>query len=499
VALNFPGPLSIAVAFVWKSDVIGTPVFKVPGRLAVANDRVTEFTINGSGGGTSITIGRRATKKNPLFDTNLNVYRTDKVSGAALDKILAAGSGAKFQTDLTFGFETFFDVMLQHLTNTDGTENNLGKPKDEAPVLATFVHSVKKSTIHIDYQSDVQKAVALPCSLVDSDVKPGKKGKPPEVKLVFEIDLLTGIDDKKREIMRKFIAMDWSELAHKGDHRITPQPAFVRVWWTNVMAYLCNHTDITRGERIRRAIVGRHQGKTARALSSDCRNDIDANIITANHWGQAREDMKTERYQRLLSDLFGTLHQTRWFASPVNFSRNISTVAKLDSDQDAALTLQYGAGHCGEHSGVSFSILRELAKTPGNNVSHVVKTGNANIDHAFVVYNLELKESVLTLVSDAQNSRASLGDQILVFDLKKAIADNPTREGFLMDPYLDASVAKPTARELLDALNNKRRKASGKDTDFLALDDFFPAAPAPAQTDLTGAPLAERKKKVRHV
>ena len=167
--------------------------------------------------------------------------------------------------------------------------------------------------------------------MADFEVKPGPKGKPPAVKLLFEIDFLTGLDAVRTEAMLKLVAMDWSKLARFGK----PDPRLrsdVVVWRRNVLGYLINHTDMARGERFRSELIGRHTGKAASVLAKDLRNDIDRLLITANHWGQAREDLKTERHQRLLSDLFGTLHQTAWLASPVSYLREIGTLLGLSLD-----------------------------------------------------------------------------------------------------------------------------------------------------------------------
>jgi len=63
-----------------------------------------------------------------------------------------------------------------------------------------------------------------------------------------------------------------------------------------------------------------------------------------------------------------------------------------------------------------------------------------------------------------------------VWDLRKAIADNAPRVGYVMDPYLDASIMKPTANELLAALHSAKRRNSHKDTDFLAFEEAIPVS-----------------------
>jgi hypothetical protein len=274
----------------------------------------------------------------------------------------------------------------------------------------------------------------------------------------------------------------------------------VDTWEKNVRRYLLNHTDMTRGERFRAAIVGRHTGKSPKQLATDLREDLDLHLITANHWGQAREDLKTERHQRLLSDLFGTLHQNTFLSSPVSFARALSGEFGLDVDKRAALALQYGTGHCGEHAMCSFSVLRSIMQAPGNQVKAAVLSGNANIDHAFVVYNLDVDAAVVTKTTNPLSNRA-VGTQMDVFNLRDAIAKNPSREGFVMDPYLDKSVMKPTAAELLVALNSSKRQKQGKDTDFLAFNGRHPpVTPGTITvTDLRGKSDAERKALVKNV
>jgi hypothetical protein len=328
-------------------------------------------------------------------------------------------------------------------------------------------------------------------------VKPGAAGKPPAVKLLFELDFLSALDATRKEIMRKLIAMDWSKLARFGSGK-APIPDSVKAWFANVNVWLANHTDVSRGEKIRQDILKRHLGKTPKQLSVDLRDDIDLHIVTANHWGESREDPKRERYQWKLSDLFGTIHQTAWLASPVCHIRNFRDRLSLTDDKLAALILQYGTGHCGEHATVSFSLMKEIIDSPGSKVSFAILTGNANIDHAFVVYDLDVVEVFKTITTNPNNTRTGgAGHDISVWNLKDTIAKNAPRDGYVMDPYLDQKVMKATAKELLTALNNKNRVASRKDTDFLAFDGEHPSSYS--ETDLTGETENERKKLVRNV
>jgi|GEM_PF-4675727 len=66
-----------------------------------------------------------------------------------------------------------------------------------------------------------------------------------------------------------------------------------------------------------------------------------------------------------------------------------------------------------------------------------------------------------------------------------------------MDPYLDPSVMRPTAAELLTALNNARRRGQNKDTDFLW---FGGAHPSSFHIeDIREQSAAVRRARVRHV
>jgi hypothetical protein len=172
--------------------------------------------------------------------------------------------------------------------------------------------------------------------------------------------------------------------------------------------------------------------------------------------------MKTETYQRLLSDLCGTLHSDAWHASPVRFYRAIarSRDVSMQLKEKAALAIQWGTGHCGEHADVSFSLITDLIADPGSKVKVAVKSGNANIDHNFVVVDLDPQAIVKTKTS-TDNARVKdrksdpgVNKEIDLWNLKDAIAKT-SRPGFVLDPYLDLSVMKPEAKELLTAINNK--------------------------------------------
>ncbi|WNG29927.1 hypothetical protein F0U62_42390 [Cystobacter fuscus] len=495
--INYPGSLSAAVILTWQGETvahaISTTLKKFP--YTLANESVTDLTITATTSAKTLVLTRKAKKGQRLFNDTLNTFMLEPVSGSDLED-LVAGAKAACTIDLTFSYARFFDVLLEQMTRTGPALNNLANPSDSKAILDTFTHSAGAGKISIGYKTATQTLKSLPCRLVKSDVKPGLAGKPPAVTLTFELDFLTGIDPVRREAMRKLIAMDWSKLARLGSNAASSKPE-IQLWRQNVLAYLVNYTDLSRGEQFRTGLVNRHKGKSAASLATELRDDIDRHVVTANHWGQAREDLKTERHQRLLSDLFGTLHQSTWVSSPVSLLRDICDAFSFSLAQSAALALQYGAGHCGEHAQISFSVLADIINTPGSQISHAVFTGNANIDHAFVVYNLDVDTVIHTRATAANNTRVNKGEEIAVWNLRDTITKNASRRGFVMDPYLDKTVMKPTAEELLTALNNKKRMATSKDMDFLAFEAEYP--PGSALLDLRGKSEVERKKRVKNV
>jgi hypothetical protein len=502
--LGFTGQMPVAISIVWKGDLVPNAVTgtRKDVRMVLANESLTELTVKALMGGSLRLLERKATAKKRLYDDKLNLYVTEPIASSVVEEFLALARGAKVNLDMTFTFNTFFEALAAQMTRTDADLRNLANANanESKAILSTFKHSASGGNVSIQYNAATQKLAAQQAQLVDSSVKMPPGGKVPAVKLVFEIDFGAAPSDKQKEIMRKLIAMDWSKLARFGKPGTARQD--VVIWANNVFIYLCNHTDIARGERFRQAIQGRHVGKTPLQLSVDLRVDLDAHLVTANHWGQAREDMKTETHQRLLSDLFGTLHQATFLSSPVFFLREISKRILLsDTDKDAALSLQYGVGHCGEHAGCSFSILRGIMKSPGNKVSAAIFSGNANIDHAFVVYNLVPDSFTTTKATNPKNTRVDVDAVISVFDLKDAISRNPLGSGFVMDPYLDKTAMKATAGELLTSLNSAKRAKQGKDTDFLAFDEIhLPAlVKPPTEIDITSKTPAERKALVKNV
>jgi hypothetical protein len=496
--LGFTGQMPVAIGLSWKGDIIANTMTTTVAdeSYVLANESLTELKVTGLFGGSTRILERKATAKNRLYDDKVNLYVMEPVSSGVVEQFLTIAKGAPLFLELTFTFSPFFEKILEQMTRIDADLHNLANPNDSKPILDTFTHSAGK-TVSITYKSETKVAKPLKATLIDSSVAaPPKGSKIPSVKLMLEIDFGKTPAASQQELMRKLIAMDWSKLARFGAP--DSKRVDVDIWRENCLRYLANHTDMARGESFRQAILNRHKGKSPKTLATDLRDDLDLHLITANHWGQAREDLKTERHQRLLSDLFGTLHQKTFLSSPVSFARELKgRFFPADKEKIAAIALQYGTGHCGEHSICSFSILRSIMKLPGNLVKACILSGNANIDHAFVVYNVVPPGFFATKTTNPKSNRA-VGTEITVFDLRATLAANPAGTGFVMDPYLDKTVMKPTADELLIALNRPDRQKSGKATDFLAFTDFQPL-PLPPGTDLRGRPDSIRKSLIPNV
>jgi hypothetical protein len=158
--------------------------------------------------------------------------------------------------------------------------------------------------------------------------------------------------------------------------------------------------------------------------------------------------------------------------------REISDALGLNADVRSALILQWGVGHCGEHAMVSFSIVRTLMqKGHAAKFENIVYSGNANIDHAFVVGGIRPREQLRTRRRHSFPPYRA-GQDTVVWDLRDALAANPGETGFVLDPYLAPSRQSRTAQELLVSLNAARRGARRTDCLYYRAQHPPPEAPS---------------------
>jgi hypothetical protein len=385
---------------------------------------------------------------------------------------------------------------------------NLANPQNTATVEDSFTYVRNGSNGNITHKKIIKDLSNIPAMLSGYDIIPGRVASdPPKVKLNIYLKIREDLPDAERtEASQVFIAADYTKIAMYGRNtrsnlwfgderyfsRASPDPSApaptgiercLKTWEKNVINYLWNFTDLTRGESIRNEIIQAGVADIAKSqfeVVQTIRNSIDARMITSNHWGDLREDWVTEQYQRKLSDLFGSLHQLKWYASPVSFIRDLSN-AHLSSDMDlqSAFILQWGTGHCGEHSTVSYTIIRSLMQLGHTaKFENVIFSGNANIDHAFVVGGVRVNNVIHTFYRKS-SSPGNVGDPVDVWDLRATLAANPGKSGFVLDPYLAPSRQAQTASDLLIALNAPRR--GHKQTDFLWWGGQFPELPAPSE------------------
>jgi hypothetical protein len=256
-----------------------------------------------------------------------------------------------------------------------------------------------------------------------------------------------------------------------------------------------------RGRTIVKAIVSSHKSKPdAKTLVTDVRAEIDKYIIAANHWGEARESISSsdpvERYQARMSDFFGKLYEEYTLASPVNIARglfksgggfgiNILAPAEFGT----SLWLQLGVGHCGEHADIGFDVLQQvMSANPGGPIQSIIRGGNANIDHAFVLINLAVDSVFETRVLNSKNQLFSVGQVILVFDLEYALKQPGNGDALVLDAYLQLSRFDAEAKKLLHSLRHKNNKALI--TTFVRYADALPTTPTVySSLDLSDAEL----------
>jgi hypothetical protein len=476
--------------------------------------------------GSRIRVRGRAGEDNrgpvDVIRTSLRAYEPEDVPDTIIREMIAAHNAGRRNCaiDLRVWWKAFFKAMLEFMTRTSADTFNLARPDAEAPVLNTFTHVRKDAKADVDVTAvEQEEFLNIPCEI--KSIELGKETPPTTVKIVVTLLLRNLPAEDHRKVAVALIAADWTKLYHVGTTKFDPKtrkdserpdPWFkakdlvpandkeraLKTWETNIARYLFNHANFARGESIRKEVVTATLGDIAKPVVQvvqKVRDLIDARLVTANHWADNREDWNTEQYQRKLSDMLGFIHQTRWYCSPVRFRRliagNPKEVSALSVNPDApseqnamlgfrevmtadlttrkdpgaALTFQFGTGHCGEHAEASFSVIQALMDaSPPQKFLNAVFTGNANVDHAFVVGGF-LVEEVIETKNQFDDSPGGKGDARKLFDLEDHIKRNRGVEMWVLDPYLSPTSSAPTAAGLLGRINDPAR--GQKATNFL--------------------------------
>lgn len=490
----------------------------------VANEAIFEFRLEVQTPSGVVVVERHASAKEPLYDKTRPCYICDPTPAATLEKLVDAVKGNQLAKatirSLKLWVKPFFLETLRLLTRTDADTFTLARPDaaSKTAVEGSFNHQFKGDDGIVSHPKDVVKEIKeIPCDLSGvTVVPPVTAGDPPRVALSVVMRIKDRLPASDRdEVARLLIAADYTKIYKhaktKGRNSwFNGNPVVgieieLKQWEKNLAHYLWNHTSLTRGQAIFDEIVA--AGVTAAAAGKSTvdivkivRDEIDARLVTANHWGQRREDRFKETYQRKLSDVYGAIHEKQFFmASPVAWLRNLGIEAQqrllLDAAPNTAYTpfdrmrvsLQWGVGHCQEHANVSFNVLAAIM-----NAGHAAKfgvivlSGNANIDHAFVVGGFTSPDVFTTRLSKDFYTDAKKQD-IGIFNLRDALAVSKGQAGFVCDPYLDPSAQAVTCERLLAKINDKdhssrlladKKTLADFRTDFLSHVDEHPARPA---------------------
>ena len=407
-----------------------------------------------------IVLNRRASPGDDRFDDDRDAFIYDGVPATDLNELFVAHDLNQVEVYVTVSLRylAFFDELLRHATLTEGT-HNLARPPDPAAVERSFVYTPGAPRGRVS-QGDRGHEVAVPATLIPPDRlgAPARSGGPPLVMLELYLLVRERFDGENRNtVTRVFAATDYARLYATRRGGPNSQGASERLrslWHANVVEYLRRHSSIARGRRIFAEIVAAGRGSlggTQAAAIQAVRDAVDARLVAANDWPDERESAQREPLQRKLSDLLGALNETDPDISPVGLLRTLHAEHRLPGAAGPApLILQFGVGHCGEHTHVCFAVLAELIATDARAtrlLRNVIHTGYVNLDHVFAIGGFSVTQVAEMAAHPAVHATTST---ITVFDLQQALAQNAGAETFVLDAYLSATSA--TAAQLLERM-----------------------------------------------
>jgi hypothetical protein len=473
----------------------------------LANDNVEEFAITGKVNNKEYILAAKKSKKVKILGKKAFGYFPLPILGESLNALIESPS-TTWKIDLKISFFSFFYYMIVEMTSRDKSNyNNLANPSASTrkTILDSLNYRWTGKKVQVKYKTQSKHILNVPMRLDIKKITPNE-GEAPDVILIFTMDLSQENFIKiQRTVMCQLIAADYTSLLNKKSalrremtlkekkSKKAPLTKLAEKWHLNIQLYLMNHTDFDRGKQLLNRLYDNSIKLTPKQISYKLRDDIDEYLITANHWGQRRENWGgKETYQRILSDAFGAIDQSQWWVSPVGILRHMikwlnkkfeeKGLQKLALVDQASLIIQCGTANCGDHAFVSLVILGSMAKSGRSDLEDVINSGQANVDHQFVVYGLQIAEFITTTVRSPLNTTKNpdtgdpikIGDETKVWDLKEAIESNKwlNRKGYIMDPYLDPKEIGRTAEELLNKI--LRNKIEKKRTHFLAYFDKYP-------------------------
>lgn len=443
---DYKGDVMVAVRLRWEIGVkpnslagesSGKALHVKLARCTLSSDRVTSITISKRGYfsttsasqiGTAQPLAGIAQENWPICDLDREVYMLGPINTMDLQALI---DSAKVAVQMDFSYREIFDVILCEWQSAGTT--TLANRNDDDALLTSFVEAKnitsKKHKLAPKYR-ELSKRIQVNATILDNMVEPELVSGPP----VTTLEVLLELPD---DYARVLCAVQWSSLsehAARPPAKTSAYPKGLISGFLAIQRLLAGTVNLNRGRQILIGIVGSCAPITdAKQLMVAARSYIDEYIIAANHWGEARESFgsanSTERYQARMSDFLGTLYENRTLASPVNIIRGLFFgddfgINLFPADEDVAtLWLQLGVGHCGEHARVGFRVLRDIMSAePGSPISDIIQSGNANIDHAFVLVNLAVDTVFRTRVVNKHNKHLPQGSILRVFDLEDALA-----------------------------------------------------------------------------
>jgi hypothetical protein len=456
----------------------------------VQNELLTDWTLKveigipGSQSDTPLsqTYERHATADRTLFDDAHASYLNEPVPADQAAGLVNAFNDvpAAIRGNITIklNFKKFSKILVEYMTREKNDTFTLADPDpaDKDRILASFkvIPGTKKRDFEYPEESITIKDI--PCALTKAEYVINTSGRPPFCLLRF---LLLIPQDKRLEVMRALIAADHSQLVTLGAKGASKTLRKRLLGWTDNFAnFIFNFTDIGRSQSVfndmvDRSIAAFNGGANTRlGLVEKVRDIIDAKMVAANHWAEDREVDPGEEYQRALSDVLGSILDSKQLASPVMLLREVDQqiiersnlqVGSLEERRSWVLFItQAGVGHCGEHSNLSWFVLRQMMlRVPAINtlLSVIIRSGNANSLHDYVIGGMLPQSFVFATVTstDKRTRRLDKGKSLAVFDLAKMLNENSGKQGFVCDPYLAKTKQPLDLTLLLKKLNNPNR------------------------------------------
>lgn len=424
-------------------------------------------------------------RKTSILDRKAGTYHLGPIAARELDGLIQA---RMLSVRLSWTHRKVFALILREWQSSDF--QTLANRKDDDPILTSIIGAkeLEDNDRPKRYEYVEQPyAATIDGRIIDHQIQAWPKHAP-VVRLKI---LLEPSPDLEGDFSLATCAADWTSLAKfkvSAPVSSTAIPAHHRLGFLNIQQCIAATANVDNGGKIFGSIVKNNMWeRDAKDLVTSVRADIDKYIIAANHWGEDREALKStdpvERYQSWMSDFFGMLYEDYTLASPVNIARGLFAkkgafgITLFDlGDDETLLWLQLGVGHCGEHANAGFFVLREIIE--GNVICplhSLILSGNANIDHAFVLVNLEIDTVHMTRVLNPNNKLFPIGYTLKVFDLADALKQPRNANALVHDAYLQFSRFDAKATVLLHSLMHKKNKALH--TTFVNFDRAYPTSP----------------------